>query len=253
MRINAKELFGNYDKILTGKCAKSRKMANHTYIVRRGENIAVLLHATDVVTITPKGETTLNSGGWMTAVTKERMDTYGPYSIYQDKGKWQVYTPKGAFQFRDGMKIKVSGVCDASKWTDAAGKKAVSYSKKVNAFAKEIVRRAFSLELPAPSGGDCWYCCMVTKDGKAMGDAFTNNEHIANHISEGYYVPSMFWNAMMEEKGCLSQIAEGNLGILQQKLQDKDYPQEFVMLGVIKEQCYKAMRKYLRKRLKLSI
>jgi hypothetical protein len=59
----------NYQKAneqLQGRNKDSRKLANHTYLQRRGENIAVKLHATDVVTFTPNGDCIFNSGGWLT-------------------------------------------------------------------------------------------------------------------------------------------------------------------------------------------
>ena len=39
---------------------------------RRGENIALKLHNTDIVTLYPTGDMSLNTGGWYTVTTKER-------------------------------------------------------------------------------------------------------------------------------------------------------------------------------------
>lgn len=53
--------------------------------------------------------------------------------------------------------------------------------------------------LPMPSGGDCWYCCMVTTDTReGMGDAFGSHSHLMEHMKEKYVVPSMLVNALRE-------------------------------------------------------
>jgi hypothetical protein len=46
----------------------------------------VAYHSTDVVTIHPDGTFTLDTGGWDTQTTKERMTTYSPAKIWQKAG-----------------------------------------------------------------------------------------------------------------------------------------------------------------------
>lgn len=70
-----------------------RKLANNTYLERRDDlTIAVKLHATDVVTFTPEG-TMLNTGGWFTSTTKDRINSYSPLKVYSEKGVWYVNLP----------------------------------------------------------------------------------------------------------------------------------------------------------------
>jgi len=57
-----------------------RKIANNTYLERRSEHrIAIRLHSTDVVTLTPEW-IELDSGGWHTRTTWDRM-SYAPIRV----------------------------------------------------------------------------------------------------------------------------------------------------------------------------
>lgn len=71
------------DERLTGRCKLRRKIANNTYAERRGEAIAVRLHDTDVVTFHPNGDIQLNTGGWFTVTTKERMNSMLPHGTWE--------------------------------------------------------------------------------------------------------------------------------------------------------------------------
>lgn len=92
--------FQQANDLLTGRCQQSRKLGNNTYLKRRGNNIAVMLHATDVITFKPDNTAVLDSGGWRTVTTKARMnkylfdDTRQTNYLYQDKGIWQLADQK---------------------------------------------------------------------------------------------------------------------------------------------------------------
>jgi hypothetical protein len=69
----------------------SRKLANNTYLERRNERtLAIRLHATDVVTITPN-YIELDSGGWHTPITKDRMQIIGVSIGSLGKRGWSVF------------------------------------------------------------------------------------------------------------------------------------------------------------------
>src|ERR1700677_1463884 len=91
---------------LTGRCQNSRKVANNTYLQRRGEDIALKLHQTDVVTLHPDGSITLNSGGWHTVTTKARISDYYQ-GLHSAKGVW--YLRDGSL-FYDGVTIHAYGL-----------------------------------------------------------------------------------------------------------------------------------------------
>ena len=62
---------------------------------------SVRLHNTDVVNIYKNGCYSLNSGGWRTRTTQDRINTYSPIRVYADKGTWHI----GAIVFVDGIVI----------------------------------------------------------------------------------------------------------------------------------------------------
>tara|TARA_B100000949_G_scaffold233687_1_gene250731 strand:+ start:246 stop:965 length:720 start_codon:yes stop_codon:yes gene_type:complete len=188
--------YAEIDAQLQGRNRESRKYANNTYWQRRGENIALKLHNTDIVTLYPTGDMTLNTGGWYTVTTKERINRVLPrvFYLHQEKGRWFVVNrlDDETYVFMDGMKI-------TSEWkVEGSG----IYEPKADKAVREKVRRYANLctsEIPLemPSGGDCWFCAFKTQDGKALGDT-TDDEHLDQHMEEGYVVPSLVWNALEE-------------------------------------------------------
>jgi len=74
----------------------------NTRLVKRGENYAIRLHYTDVVTICKNGTYVLRSGGWQTNTTKARINQYSPVGIYQEKFVW--YLVDGT-EFYDGITV----------------------------------------------------------------------------------------------------------------------------------------------------
>lgn len=59
-----------------------KPLANNTRLYQRGSDYAVRYHYTDVVTVHPDGTYTLNTGGWETVTTKQRLNQFGPAHVY---------------------------------------------------------------------------------------------------------------------------------------------------------------------------
>lgn len=74
--------YDDLDERLTGRCRERRKVGNNTYAERRGDRIAIRLHSTDVVTFLPDGSIMLNTGGWYSVTTKDRMNSYLPGGVW---------------------------------------------------------------------------------------------------------------------------------------------------------------------------
>jgi hypothetical protein len=69
----------------------SRKVGNNTYLERLDdETIGLRLHSTYVVKFHANGHVTLDSGGWQTVTTKERMNWVDGIRVYSDKHVWYV-------------------------------------------------------------------------------------------------------------------------------------------------------------------
>jgi hypothetical protein len=145
---------------------RGKPIANNTRIFARGEDFAVRLHDTDVVTIHRDGTYTLDSGGWLTVTTKERINRYSPAAVYSEKGVWVVYGSGGRrFVFEDGMRVDADGdpIGDYADADDALRKKARldrAVRRYVDGFARQAtVGAVFStrpITRPVCPGAGLW-------------------------------------------------------------------------------------------------
>jgi len=186
--------YAKANELLTGRCKEQRKLGNHTYLVRLpGNRIAISLHNTNVVTFCPDGSTILNSGGWRTHTTKERMNAYGPVNIWAKRGIWYVgqsYKDKSVI-YADNMTIDQNG-----KIIGAGSPPDMKLLKAARKYASAFMTAFAKGEVPKPSGGDCWYCGLVTNKGEPLGKVVKATDHILFHIEESYFVPSLMANAI---------------------------------------------------------
>ena len=85
-------------------------MKKHATTIFTDDNITyVVYHKTAVVKYT-NDKIVLNSGGWETKTTKDRMNATAyennlPYRIYQKDFVWYVVLNNKCYQFKDGMEI----------------------------------------------------------------------------------------------------------------------------------------------------
>lgn len=212
-----------------------KPLCRNTRIYARGDDYAVTLHGTDVITLHPDGSFTLDSGGWRTVTTKDRINAYAPFEVgaglWQKDGFWFVTTGQNkpiyparsdygtpeyesameayykadkawresnTVPYADGMTIhpdnSVTGTMSAADWSKYVAK--VKATKKtIGNYVTRFLNAMERGEVPMPSSGDCWGCCMTTADGETVfGD-----DHLEQHMSENYYVPSLMVNAMREK------------------------------------------------------
>ncbi len=86
--------------------ANRRKVGNNTYAeILYDGSVAITLHSTDVVKIHPNGLYTLNSGGWQTVTTKDRINQYSPKRVYQRDFQWYISMNGKEYPFMDGMVV----------------------------------------------------------------------------------------------------------------------------------------------------
>lgn len=71
----------------------SKKVGNNTYLIAGTDCIHVRLHNTHVVTLHTDGRIILNSDGWQTVTTRDRMNQYLPdgVSLFQKAHVWYVW------------------------------------------------------------------------------------------------------------------------------------------------------------------
>ena len=83
---------------------RKRKLGNNTYLVVRDDGgFGVRLHNTEVV-VHYEDRIVLDSGGYKTVTTKERMNKYTPFNIYQKNFKWFV----NGKPYQDNMILEVA-------------------------------------------------------------------------------------------------------------------------------------------------
>ena len=77
-------------KLVHGKTNRnSRKVANNTYAeIEYDGSVSISLHGTVVVRLFENGLVQLNSGGWRTHTTKDRINKYSPVGVYQKNFEW---------------------------------------------------------------------------------------------------------------------------------------------------------------------
>jgi hypothetical protein len=199
----------------------SRKIGNNTYMRREGEEIKVKYHNTDIVTYRSNGDIVLDTNGWMTSTTKERLNKYTPRDvhIWQENSVWYVAagidgyyweSQAGRVVFQDGLIIHPDGSIDG------AGEENLDLPKlkrRISKYIKDFLAAMDRGEVPAPNNGDCWDCLMVIaegpNEGRALGEMHPSQDesnHVMMHIAEKYYVPSLLMRAV--ERYSISNVAK---------------------------------------------
>lgn len=192
----------------TATSRAARKIANNTYLIRREDgDFAIRLHNTQVVIYHADGTVTLDSGGFQSPTTKDRMNTYSPFRVDSVKGTWTV-SPKdnwtNVIRYFDGIRIAPDGalVNAPAEDLDAMAERDDETQRLIDRYMRGLTRERLQ-ELVADArergmNGDCWDCLMHTEEGVPMGDAFGKTDHLRSHLEERYYMLSLILNALTE-------------------------------------------------------
>lgn len=228
------------DGLLVGRCKNSKKLYNHTYLLRNDDNIVIRLHSTNIITFKKNGEIILDSGSWHTPTTKDRINQYlENFNIWQTDRVWYLCSQDDRYIFFDGIKIKGLKVLNPHKDNTKKQKK---FNKQVNEYCKDFIEELFNNNISKPSGGDCWFCSLYEeKSGKTMGEISKDKNHIINHIKEKYYVPSLLVNAIQEYP--VSMIARSVLGRIW-GYNDQDFDIS-MFEDITKRQLLSSLKKYV--------
>lgn len=198
-----------------------RKLENNTWLEERIvppllPYYAVRLHKTDVVELHPDGSCTLNSGGWRTVITKDRINRYAPGLVASGRGVWHYYphARQGGwdlkFPFADGMRVWADGRVEGAGLDESAIRRDIL--KQIRAYIDGFAAHVVQHGLADPAQEDCWGCYFVLEPAGEHGpgrapwgqdrvtkpgaDHMTGLGHIFEHFREKYYVPSLVWRAM---------------------------------------------------------
>lgn len=224
-----------------------RKVGNNTYLVDRGDAVAMRLHDTDIVTWTADG-ITLDSGGWKTPTTKDRMTSILQrvgFSLWATRGEWALVrlSDRREWAYADGMTVyydpdvaPTGAATLTARDQDKATRKAIA---KYAAYCADHLQ-----DIGTPSNGDCLYCHMQTADGDSLGDKFGNADHLTSHLEEPYYVPSLVINALRDSKA--TDLILSTTWAIMGGAGDGRWPED-----VAREQVKRSVKKYMTRRLGL--
>jgi len=157
----------------------------------------VWYHRTCVVKHLPNGNTVLNSGGFHTKTTKDRMNDHMPCGyITQRQYEW-YYSPYGGEEipFFDGIEITPDGEV-VNRPDTSAEEAALQERKELLARIKKFCNQLKKLTPEEwanlkPDPGDCWVCKGV------FGDPQEGHcGHLASHLKENYMHGTLIMNAM---------------------------------------------------------
>lgn len=95
-------------KMVKGKRnTNRRKVGNNTYAeILHDNSVGIMLHNTYVVKIHEDNTYTLQTGGWQTVTTKDRINQYSPVRVYQRNYEWFVKINGKEYPFMEGMVVQ---------------------------------------------------------------------------------------------------------------------------------------------------
>lgn len=237
-------------EIMAGVDSVESRFVDHNTVMYHRENgeRVIRLHLTDIVTYQPNGDIVLNTGGWNTITTKDRinkqLELEAPgWRVWSDKG--ELYLSKGwehdcpVYHWHDGITLYQGTGCNGKPYDKEQVKRANAWQRRVKRYSKKFVELLKAGEIGAPGPGDCWFCCMVDTKGRSMGE-HGHSDHIHCHIIEKYYVPSLVMRAIDQFR--VSQVAQCCLASVWHGYEEQ--PESFANIGW--EQIEKAIYRYCR-------
>jgi hypothetical protein len=193
-----------------------KPIANNTRLLKEGDDFIIRLHRTDIVRINPENVYTVNTGGWQTVTTKERLNRYLPIDIYQEKHVWYYFEKdpdrcyfdwKNRKEYFEGLQCNKEGKVinppaeNEEKETAAKRKKLNSMVRKyIKGYIDDIKKNG----LGEPSNEDCFGCLFQNAETGIVRGGMHENEcmgfdHYIEHFKEGYYPRSLLLKAIVEK------------------------------------------------------
>jgi hypothetical protein len=198
---------------------------HNTYIIKYYSNIleGIPIHEGDTIQ--------LDSGGWKTVTTRDRMNRFCPLHIWTEKGIMYVSqsnwyeirnnsNKSKVYHFEDRMFFQPDGTV-WKKDVNGIPVELKPYSKKdeqkkrkqlnqIDTFIRNYLNKLTSGKMDKPGAGDCFYCQGESNQMDRMKfgtlskeEGFTpgviNPDHLIEHIKRKYYVPSIIWSAIRSE------------------------------------------------------
>jgi len=221
--------------------------------------MAITHHDTDIITYQPDGNVIIDTDGWHTKTTKDRLNNHLPWGsrVYQKDSIWYLWQGCGAcwspyqanheqdkhLVFADGIKILPDRTIQGA---GPPADKLKKLNKAITKYTRDYISALFAGKVPKPSSGDCWFCLLKSQNGETMGEAFRDQDHLLSHFEEKYYVPSLLVRAI--ELYPTSRYAMWGLGYLWGELEHG----KTCVDDLTKRQLRSSLRRYLRRQLGLA-
>lgn len=153
-RMNKRDMLAS----LPARPEKARMAARNTldYTMADGER-RIRLHGTDVVTLYPDGGFMLDTGGWNTMTTRDRMNGWLPagYTVYTRQGQIHLSTPDGDWPFLQSIRVGPRGAVYPDQGPEANKR----LHRLIDRYCREYRKRG--LPTAEESGGDPWVIGVV--------------------------------------------------------------------------------------------
>jgi hypothetical protein len=170
-----------------------KKLANNTYLTKKDDAFVIRLHDTDIVKIKEESSQTfftVNTDGWMTSTTKERINSFTPLRIFQKRGVWYVYQQidgrEEVVQFFDGMTVDQSGrVVNSAEASLDGIERGRKLDQMITDYIKKFCDQSIKEGLPLPNAGDCWLCKIYSQAKNEQRDQ-DHMDHVYSHLEETY-------------------------------------------------------------------
>ena len=170
-----------------------KKLANNTYLTKEDDAFVIRLHDTDIVKIKEESNQTfftINTDGWMTSTTKERINSFTPLRIFQKRGVWYVYQQvdgrEEVVQFFDGMTVDQSGrVVNSAEASLDGIEKGRKLDQMITDYIKKFCDQSIKEGLPLPDLGDCMDCRIYSQAKNEQRDR-DDMYHVYSHLQETY-------------------------------------------------------------------
>lgn len=144
---------------------KSRMAARNTldYTLPDGER-RIRLHGTDVVTLHSHGGFTLDTGGWNTMTTRDRMNGWIPtgYMVFTHKGQIHLCTRDGTWPFLQSIYVGPRGAVYPDQGPDDNKR----LRRLIDRYCREFKKRG--LPTAEESKGDPWVVPGLTSESVMM-------------------------------------------------------------------------------------
>lgn len=219
--------------------------------------VGIKLHNTIIVTYYPSGAIYLDTEGWKTVTTRDRINYFTPVwlNVWQERFIWYVTFKEKTYLFEDGMQFHIDGTVtlngdQVKPYSPEDAKKKLKLKNKVDSYVKAFIEKFINHEIPQPGPGDCWLCGLKSsEDNKPWGDS--EADHLLNHMKEKYYVPSLLYNAIEEDSLGLSINDRHNIAYCWKA--DGWESQHTFALDITKRHLITTLKRYINKRIGLGI